>query len=255
MEEKELQQQSEKRQEQQEITKEIESPTETQEQQSESEPEPEQKQDIQQRNFKALREEKERLEREHAQAMKRVAEYENMLAQSTSKKQEAPEEDLEIRIGDDDLFEGKHYKKLQKQLKKQQDALKQYQEQMQLTTIETKLHTKYADFDKVVSPENIKKLRETEPELAEALASTPDLYSKAISAYKMIKKLGIYIEDNYKQERELAHLNNLKPKSSASISPQRGDSPLTKANMFANGLTPELKKQLWQEMVQASKRH
>jgi hypothetical protein len=37
----------------------------------------------------------------------------------------------------------------------------------------------------------------------------------------------------------------------ASISPQQGDSPLTKANAFANGeLTPELKAQLWKETNQ-----
>jgi len=205
-----------------------------------------QQETTQQKNFRTLREEKEKIERDHAEAMKRLADYEKMNRQNA-------EEDLEINLGDDDLFEGKHYKKLQKQLKKQEETLKKYQEQAQLTSTEARLHAQYADFDKVVSPENIKILRETEPELAEALASTPDLYSKAVSAYKMIKKLGIYVKDNYEQDREIAKKNSLKPKPLASVSPQQGDSPLTKVNAFANGLTPELKKQLWREMEEASK--
>ena len=211
-------------------------------------------QTAQQKNFKALRQEKERAEQERNEAMMRLAEYEK---QQTPKEHDNREhdEDLEINIGDDDLFEGKHYKKLQKQLKKQEEALRQYQEQTRAVSAESKLKTKYTDFDKVVSEENIKKLRAEEPEIAEAIASTQDIYSKAVSAYKMIKKLGIYVEDNYGQDRDIAKQNSLKPKPLASVSPQQGDSPLTKANAFANGLTPELKKQLWREMNEASEQY
>lgn len=35
------------------------------------------------------------------------------------------------------------------------------------------------------------------------------------------------------------------------LSPQQGDSPLSKANAFANGLTEDLKKQLQKEMFEA----
>jgi len=198
---------------------------------------------LQQKNFKFLREEKERIEREHAQALQRLAAYELQ-----HKNQQQPEEDLEINIGDDDLFEGRHYKKLQKKLQKQEEILKQYQQQMQQTSVETRLHTQFPDFDKVVSAENIKILNKTEPELAQALADTPDFYSKAVSAYKMIKKFGIYNAENYDYEKEIARKNSLKPKPLASVSPQKSESPLTKANAFSGDLTPELKKQLWREM-------
>ena len=202
----------------------------------------------QQLNFRALRKEKERLAKENEEIQIRLAKYE----ESQSK---PPEEDLEINIGDDDLFEGKHYKKLQKQLKKQQEELKNYQEQAKLTSTEAKLKSQYSDFDKVVSVENIRRLRESEPEIAETLASSKDVYSKAVSAYKMIKKLGIYVEDNYQQDRTIAKQNSLKPKPLASVSPQQGDSPLTKANAFANGLTKELKTQLRREMDEAIKNY
>lgn len=201
----------------------------------------------QQINFKALRAEKERLEREKEEALLKLKEYEK------SKKIPDEEEDLEINISDDDLFEGRHYKKLQKQLKKQEEILKQYQSQVQLTSTEAKLKAQYADFDKVVNEATISRLREEEPEIADAIASTSNMYSKAVSAYKMIKKLGIYVEDTYQQDKAIVRQNSLKPKTSASVSPQQGDTPLTKANSFADGLTPELKKQLWREMNDASK--
>jgi len=205
----------------------------------------------QQANFRALRLEKERLERENLEAMKKLREYE----QAHSNKQQPEEEDLEINLGDDDLFEGKHYKKIQKQLKKQQEMLEQYQKQTRLTATEAKLKSQYTDFDKVVSEDNIRRLREAEPELSEAIASTSDVYSKAVSAYKMIKKLGIYVEDNYGADREIAKNNSLKPRPLASVSPQQGESPLTKANAFANGLTPELRAQLRKEMEECSREY
>ena len=198
-------------------------------------------------NFAALREEKSRLEQDHIEALKRLREYES------SPKKEQVQEDLEINIGDDDLFEGKHYKKLQKQIKKQNEELQKYQQQVQLTATEAKLNSQYSDFSKVLNEENIKKLREQEPELAITISSTQDVYAKAVAAYKMIKKLGIYIDDNYDRERAVAQKNSLKPKPLASVSPQQGDSPLARANAFANGLTSDLKAQLWKEMNEASK--
>ena len=202
----------------------------------------------QQVNFKALRMEKERLERENADAMRRLAEYEK---QQTAPKEQ--EEDLEINIGDDDLFEGKHYRKLQKQLQRQQDDLRKYQEQNRATATESRLRSKYSDFDKVLSSENVKRLMDSEPEIAVSISSTKDLYNKAVAAYKMIKKFGIYVEDNYESDRNIAKQNSMKPKPLASVSPQQGDSPLSKANAFADGrLTPELKRQLRKEMEEAS---
>jgi hypothetical protein len=54
-------------------------------------------------------------------------------------------------------------------------------------------------------------------------------------------------------DRAAAQKNASKPKPLASVSPQQGDSPLSRANAFANGLTPELQKQLRQEMEEARK--
>lgn len=228
---------------------------ETVEQQEPTESEPASEEAVvespQQMNFKALRIEKERLERERNDAYKKLLEYEN--AGKEVKPDREVTEEVEVDLADDDLFEGRHYKKIQRQLKKQQETIDRYQQQANLTTTESKLKNKYTDFDAVVNEENIKRLRESEPELASSIASTTDIYSKAVSAYKMIKKLGIHVEDNFGSEREIAKKNNLKPKPLASVSPQQGESPLSKANAFANGLTPALRKQLWKEMEDSSK--
>lgn len=226
------------------------------EQQEEKQPEQKEQQsdfshNSPEKNLRAMREEKERIEQEHQEALKRLAEYEK---QRETAKPEQAEEDLDIQLADDDLFEGKHYKKLQKQLKKQQEEFKKYQEQVKLTSTEAKLKSQYSDFDSVVNDKNIRELRTQEPELAETIASTKDMYSKAVAAYKMIKKLGIYVEDNFQQERKIAQANSLKPKPLASVSPQKGDSPLSQANAFANGLTPELKRQLVKEMRDSIKK-
>jgi len=71
----------------------------------------------------------------------------------------------------------------------------------------------------------------------------------------MVKKLGIYKPDNYEKDRAHVATNANKPRSSASISPQQGDSPLSNANAFADGLTPELKKKLYAEMLEAKSRN
>ena len=213
--------------------------------QEEIKEQPIKKVDDRETNMRKLREEKERIEREHQEALRRLAEYEN-------KKQPVEEENLDIDLNDDDLFEGRHYKKIKKQLQRQQEELKKYQEQVKTTKTETKLRSQFSDFDTVLTPENIKRLRETEPEIADTIASNNDIYTKAVSAYKMIKKLGIYVEDEYDKERLVAQRNSLKPKPLVSVSPQQGDSPLARANAFADGLTQERKDQLWKEMNEAS---
>lgn len=189
-----------------------------------------------QESWKLLREKAERAE-------KRAAELEAALLEASARKQEAPEEDKSFSLDEDAIAEGKHVNHVNKKLQKLESQL-----------IEARLKTQYPDFDSVVSSENIANLRAAYPELASTIHATTDLYSKAVSAYTMIKKLGIAPQaDAFQAEKEMAQRNAAKPKSLASISPQQGDSPLSRANAFANGLTDDLKKQLWKEMNQFRK--
>lgn len=200
-------------------------------------------------NMRALRESKERIQRERDDMERRLREYE--ARENPQPKQE--EEDFSLNLGENDLAEGKHLSKIQKQLKKQQEDLIRTQQQTQTLLIEARLKAEHPDIDKVVTPDNMKLLAELEPDIAKTLHSSNDYYSKAKTAYKMMKTLGIHKEDVYAADRDVALRNAAKPRPLASVSPQQGDSPLSKANAFANGLTEELKIQLRKEMEEATR--
>lgn len=192
------------------------------------------------KNFIRLRETKEQLERENRELRKYF--------ESQSKPQpkvEQPEED-DFGVDDDDLVEGKVVKKLYSEIKN----LRKTYEQEKLATIPDRLRSKYSDFDQVVSVENIEKLKQTEPELYASITSGNDLYAKGVSAYKTLKAMGIVKEDPYVSQKEQVHKNQTRPVSTQAI---KGQGALADANIFAKGLTPELRKQLQQEMSQAVK--
>lgn len=209
---------------------------------------PVQEESFQARNFRQIKDEAERMRRENAEMSKRLQAYED---NQRSKQVEEPQ----YNINDDDLLEGKHLKKYDAELKRLRQEQEQFKQQTYTLNAQAQLRSKYPDFDKVVNEENIEALKFAYPEIASTLNSSTDLYSTAVSAYTMIKKLGILPEDNFVNEKALAQKNASKPKPLASVNPQQGDSPLSKANAFANGLTPELQKQLLKEMNEVRRNH
>jgi predicted transcriptional regulator len=206
----------------------------------------------QERNFKTLRANKDKLELERNEALEKLAKYEQQKSALKPTLQES--DDYGLGLGEDDLAEGKHLKKINAHIQKLEKQINKYQQQSSEIGVETKIKQQYPDFDKIVSKDNIELLRSLHPEIAQTINSSSDLYNKAVSAYTMIKKLGIVTEDNFQQDRALAQKNAAKPKPLSSVSPQQGDSPLSHANAFANGLTDDLKKQLYREMIDAAKK-
>lgn len=183
-------------------------------------------------NFRKLREEKERLEAE-------VREF--------RAKQEALNQEDEL--GEEDLVEGRHFKK-------GLNEIKEMIRQKELEVVPDKLRGKFEDFDQVVTKENLEKLKETEPELFLSIQSgdgqsANGLYSKGVAAYKMLKSSGYTPEgQNLMKQKDHVQSNHKKPLSAQAI---KGSGALHEANVFANGLTPELKKQLQKEMAEAVK--
>jgi hypothetical protein len=193
-------------------------------------------------NIARLREAKIKAEKEKAELAIKLVELQ--------KQQQTTQEQREY--GDDDFIEGKHLKKEIQDLKTQIESFKV---QQKAQSDETRLKHTYNDFDKVVNKENIEKLKEIDPETAETIAnSNASLYARGSAAYKRIKELGIISEDVFIDQKQKANSNASKPRPVNSISPQQGDSPLSMANAFANGLTDDLKKQLWKEMQESAKR-
>lgn len=198
-------------------------------------------------NLRNLRELKERAERERDDLLRKLSTIE-----AQSKKEEPPPPE-DFTVAPDDLVEGKHLTRYDRKIKELEGQLKSYQEQSTANSVEAKLLSQYPDFEKVVTEENVRLFSTAHPELAKTINSSSDLYNKAVSAYTMIKKLGIKPQNTYDAERAKVHENATKPRSLASVSSQEGDSPLTKANAFADGLTEDLKKRLYKEMVDAAK--
>ena len=205
-------------------------------------------QSYQARNFRELREKNERIQRERDEALRRLQELERA-------KEAAQPKEPEYSLNPDDLVEGKHLNKYDKKMKELEKQLKSYQQQSQEVAVENKVKGKYPDFDKVVNKDTIAMLRETHPEIAETIVANTNLYSQAVSAYTMIKNLNIYKEDTIQREKAIIQENFAKPRSVASVSPQQGNTPLSRANAFAEGLTDGLKDQLRKEMEQARKNY
>lgn len=200
----------------------------------------------QQKNFKMMREKAERAERERDDAIRKLREIE------AAKSQAQVQQEDEFQIGPDELAEGKHLSKVVQKMKRIEGELNEYKRKSSVETTEARIKAEYPDFDKVVSRDNIEVLKNNYPELAHTLNASQDMYVTAKAAYTLIRKLGISPDTtSYDADKELAQRNSAKPRPLASVSPQQGDSALSRANAFANGLTDELKEQLRKEMSAA----
>jgi len=208
-----------------------------------------------QTSFKTLREAKLKAESERDELMRKIADLEGR--SKPSQQVQPQEDDDDLQLGADDLVEGKHISKIQKKsqnrMKELEERLAKYEQQGAQERTEMMLKAKYQDFDKVVTPDNIAMLNEAYPEIARSLYTNQDLYTKAVSAYTLIKKFGIYQDSPFSSEKAVALKNVNKPRPATSLSPQQGDSALSRANSFASGLTDDLKSQLLKEM-QAARR-
>ena len=175
-------------------------------------------------------------------------------AQARPQQQPQPEEDYSVNLNDDDLAEGRHLTKVQKEVRNLKKELAQYQSQMQQMTLEARIKAQYPDFDQVVSQQNVAALNQSEPELAQSIGANRDLYSQAVSAYKAIKRLGIAGEAVDPQQLERVKKNTAKPKTAASVM-GGSESPLARAAGFADGkMTKEMQQRLYKEMIESSKR-
>ena len=205
----------------------------------------------QQMNFKKMRQELEAIRRERDEAIG----YAKAFQQPKPQQQPAPEKEddySDIGLDDDALAEGKHIKQVMKEMRDMKRELHAYKAKSTEDTARIKLTTQFNDYDRVMTTENLETLEAANPELAEMIMKTPDTYKRAKLAYDMVKQFGIYKEQSHVQEKAQAQKNAAKPRPLASVSPQQGDSPLSKANAFANGdLSEDMKAQYRREMAQA----
>jgi len=200
---------------------------------------------VQNRNFRELRQKMEKMQRERDEAINYIK---NIEAKANTPIVNNTTDDEDINLEPDAIAEGKHISRVNNKIRKLEDQLKSYQQQSHESVTEAKLKAKYQDFDKVVSKENVEALRSSHPEIWATINSTSDLYNKAVSAYTLIKELRLVPDDSFDVDKIAVQKNASKPRPLTSVSPQQGDSPLSRANAFAGGLTEDLKDQLRKEM-------
>lgn len=204
---------------------------------------------------------RERAERERDELLMKFREMElARLQQQTQVSATNAEPEPNFNIAPDALTEGKHFNDLNhhvtKKIRQLEDQLKQYQKQTAQNMMETQLKAQFSDFDAVVSKNNVEELRRSHPAIAQALATaaTSDAYSAAASAYTIIKEMGIAKStQESNMTRKILQDNAAKPRSAQAAAPQRGSTPLSKANeyMVDGKMTNEYQDQLLKEMAAA----
>lgn len=192
-----------------------------------------------------------------AESRRRMQELERMaqeqreeIARLKQAPQQQEEDDL-ARLADDDIVTAAQARKLAQKMARQvaEDVIKQRED----ASVEERVKLKFPDYDQVVSMDNIEFLKQQEPELASSIhAMASDPYAQAVAAYKLLKKLGLgqEVSKDMSKDKQKALQNAKKPIPVQSVTKQ---SAIGMAHQFENGLTPELKKQLWKEMQDARK--
>lgn len=197
----------------------------------------------QDRNWKETRRKMHELE-------KKAKEQEELIHRLTVPKVQSDDE-LD-KLGDEDIVTKAQARKLAARMA--EEIAQKVIKERDIATTDERLQLKYPDFMQVVTQENIEYLKQNEPELASSLSYISDPYAQGAAAYKMLKKLG-KVEDpqtvgQMNKDKEKAIKNSQKPVSVQAVSKT---SAIGNAQLFENGLTSELKNQLWKEMQQAMK--
>lgn len=188
--------------------------------------------------------------RQRAEAAERRAqELEQMAVQSASGAVETDDDDFNLGIEDESLAEGKHVKKAYKSLKKELKETKKQLEHFNSMSAEMRLRSKFTDFDKVITEENMQRLAAQKPSLARSIAANPDLYDKGETAYDAIKSW--IMTETFPETEKRIEENKQKPKSAGSSPAQAADTPLVRIEDYDRRvLTPERKQEIMRQVQQ-----
>ena len=168
---------------------------------------------------------------------------------SITKKAAPPEEDELSRLAEDDILTVAQAKKLATKMAR--SAAETLFKERDALTVDDRLQSKFPDFRSTVTRENIELLKETKPRLAESLLKfADDPYQQSELAYEYIKAYVPQRDTTMTKEKAKAAENSKKPMSVQAVGKH---SAIGQAHQFENGLTPELKQQLWKEMQEIKK--
>ncbi len=165
-------------------------------------------------------------------------------------KRNPPKEEVDelANLAEDDILTVAQARKLAKKMAR--GVAEEVIKEREAATVDERVQLKFSDYAETVTKENIELLKQTEPELAQSLYHIPDPYNQAVAAYKLLKKVTPRGDISESIEKKKALENSQKPLSVNAVTKQ---SAIGNAHLFENGLTQDLKKQLWGEMQQAMK--
>lgn len=199
-------------------------------------------------NFRALREEKEKLKAQLEEERSRSRLYEEQLREKAAAA--APEDD-DDGLEDDDWVSRKHVDKIaEKKAKALIDReFERREADSRRKDLPERLKRDFPDIDAVVTTENVDYLKKHKPHLVATLAAQKDEYLQAAAAYDMIK---LYCPSKTVMEDQVkAAANSQKP---GTLGNAHSGTALSHAKAFEKGLTKDLQKSLYEEMISAAKR-
>jgi len=200
-----------------------------------------------------IREMRRRLEESERRAKELEEQVRNQRASKSPSHDHDHSSDDAINIGDDDLIEGKHLKKYVNNITRQfEKKIEEMHAQSAASSAESRLKAQYQDFDSIVSTDNLKSFQAIYPEEYASMMSNSDLYSKAKTAYTMIKNLGIAENQYHDADRRLSE-NKTKPRAAASIAPQAADTPISRIGDYDRRVLTEADKERLRRQVADAK--
>lgn len=223
----------------------------------EQKPEEKPQESLKEYNMRTLRERAESEKKAREAAEKRIKELEAM--QMNNQQQYAPSQpsaDLNLGLEDGDIIEYKHVKQLlQAERKRNDEHIARLNQQSEEQMAEQRLKAQYADFEQVLTKDNMETLRMIDPEAHASIVSNPTIYGKAKTAYNIIKRFGIV--DNttdYSAADRRAEQNRPKTKAAATMAPQTNDSPLSRTSDYDRRVLTDSDRERIMKAVEEAKR-
>jgi len=202
-------------------------------------------------NFKQIRENNARLQAQLEQERREREQLQQMVEQKFADqlKPQAEEEVDELAdVAEDDWLTRKHAEKLAERRAREivKNMLAEENQKRAIQELPNRLKTEHADFESVVTKENVEYLKANKPHIAATLAATKDPYAQALAAYDAIKAFCPTAQ--MKEEEDRMAQNAQKP---GTLGAAQAPSPLTEAKALERGLTPEMKAKYHKEMIAA----
>lgn len=205
-----------------------------------------------QRNFKTLKAEAARLAKERDEAQALLRQYE---LEKKSRQLNVPVEEDDYDLENDSIAEGKHLKKIAREMKAMKQELERSRQESSRFATRAALIAEHPDYERIVTQENLTALELTYPHIAKSI-NMNDPYNAGKTCYELIKQFGISNDAEEAKKTEITKAmikqNLAKPKVGVSVQGTKvaQQSPMGRASEFYEGpLTDEMKKVFYKEML------